>query len=183
MSRTYLNILRLAAFLSTSAAAARIHHSKNICELLNAQLPGLVSDPETTGYNASQTTYYTSQERDLRPACVFRPTNTTQVSDFVKLIVEAGRGTTTPQFAVRGGGHTLFSGAANIDGGITIDMRSLDTFALNEDQTVASLGGGAIWSNIYPQLVPHNLTVLGGRVPGIGVGGFTTGGKYSNAVL
>lgn len=43
------------------------------------------------------------------------------------------------------------------------------------------IGGGGIWSDIYPQLVPHNPTIMGSRVPGIGVGGFSTGGKYLNA--
>ncbi|KAA6409649.1 MAG: FAD-binding domain-containing [Lasallia pustulata] len=47
---------------------------------------------------------------------------------------------------------------------------------LNEDQKVPFIGGGGIWSDIYPQLVPHNPTIMGSRVPGIGVGGFSTGG-------
>ena len=38
------------------------------------------------------------------------------------------------------------------------------------------VGTGLVWDDVYAALEPHNVTVLGGRVPGIGVGGFTLGG-------
>ncbi|CAN8104626.1 unnamed protein product [Discula destructiva] len=60
-----------------------------------------------------------------------------------------------------------------------MDLRALDSVVLSQDQRVASVGGGAIWSDIYPQLIPYNLTVMGGRVVGVGVGGYLTGGGIS----
>ena len=47
---------------------------------------------------------------------------------------------------------------------------------IHPDGGVARLGAGAVWSDVYRELVPRNLTVMGGRVTGIGVGGFITGG-------
>jgi FAD/FMN-containing dehydrogenase len=83
-----------------------------------------------------------------------------------------------PNSPVRSGGHTYAGGAANIDGGITVDMRGMQTVALNAESTVASISGGAIWSeDVYHKLALSNLTVVGARLPGIGVGGFLTGGK------
>ena len=38
------------------------------------------------------------------------------------------------------------------------------------------LGAGLIWDEVYLALEPFNVTVVGGRVPGIGVSGFTLGG-------
>ena len=49
-------------------------------------------------------------------------------------------------FAIRSGGHTPYSGAANIDAGITIDMQSISSVVLNADKTVASIGPGARWT-------------------------------------
>lgn len=154
-----------------------------ICEIIDAKIPGRISFPGHALYNVSQLSYYADQERALEPSCIFRPANAAEVSQFVKLMnTDCGRGQgrkgrhARPQFAIRGGGHTLFGGAANIQGGITVDMRSMNSLVLSEDHTVTSIGSGGIWSDIYPQLVPHNLTVLGGRVPGVGVGGFLTGG-------
>jgi hypothetical protein len=35
---------------------------------------------------------------------------------------------------------------------------------------------GQYWERVYKALAPFNRTVLGGRVPGVGVGGFIAGG-------
>ncbi|CAG7947196.1 unnamed protein product [Penicillium nalgiovense] len=152
------------------AAASAIHDP---CKVLESKIPGRVSYPGTTTYNASLSSYYSGQERDLSPGCIFRPTNTSQVSQFVKLVTSDDYKT---NFAVRGGGHTLWTGAANIDSGITVDMRLINQVELSEDHKIARIGGGAVWDHAYEQLVPYNLTVMGGRIPGIGVGGFATGG-------
>jgi FAD binding domain len=185
MSRFYLHVLRLVGFLPILAIAAGLKKPADICQRIDARIPGRISYPGDSVYSDSQSSYYTAQERDLSPGCIFRPQKTSEVSQFVKLIhADGGDGNasySTPQFAIRGGGHTLFSGAANIAGGITIDMRAMDSLVLSEDRKMVSIGGGGIWSHIYPQLVPHNLTVLGGRIPGIAIGGFATGGTYSNA--
>ena len=57
-------------------------------------------------------------------------------------------------------------------------MRSRKSLVLSDHHKMASVGGGARYSDLYSQLDAHNLTIMGGRVPGIGVGGFSTGGKY-----
>ncbi|KAG9080807.1 hypothetical protein FRC06_006138 [Ceratobasidium sp. 370] len=41
------------------------------------------------------------------------------------------------------------------------------------------VGPGLIWDDVYAALEPHNVTVVGGRATGIGVGGFILGGGYS----
>ena len=157
----------LAAVQAASASATQT------CKTLDAKIPGRVSYPDSTAYNASISSYYSGQERDLNPGCIFRPTSTAEVSQFIKLVTSSGN----TQFAVRGGGHTLWPGAANVNGGITVDMRAMNNLTLSKDHKIAHLGAGAVFSDIYPQLVPYNLTVMGGRVPGIGAGGFVTGGR------
>ncbi|KAL9024541.1 MAG: hypothetical protein Q9196_006446 [Gyalolechia fulgens] len=147
---------------------------QNCCQLVDSKIPGRVAYPGSTTYNSSIASYYGDSERELSPSCIYRPSTTSEVQQFVQLVT-SGR-CTNNQFAVRGGGHTFWSGAANIQPGITVDMRAMDSLQLSTDQKVAGIGGGAVWDHIYPQLVPYNLTVMGGRIPGIGVGGFATGG-------
>lgn len=36
-----------------------------------------------------------------------------------------------------------------------------------------------IWDDVYTVLEPHNVNIVGGRVSGVGVAGFTLGGGYS----
>ncbi len=165
---------------AASASTASQVSGLTSCQRIASQLPGRISYSGDSIYANSISSYYAEQPRDLDPGCIFTPTSTADVSKFVKLVTENGTTTSSsPQFAIRSGGHKYIADAANINGGITVDLRSLNNVTLNKDLTVASVGGGAIWSNdVYPNLVTHNLTASGARLPGIGVGGFLTGGEY-----
>ncbi|KAL4738957.1 FAD-binding domain-containing protein [Aspergillus similis] len=172
-----MSLRSLTHILGLLPLATVVLCTSSICNLLDSQIPGRVVYPVDTTYIALVSSYYSGYERALRPSCIFRPTSTAEVSGFVRFVNENGNATSSqPQFAVRGGGHTLFTGAANIQGAVTVDLRSMNSLVLSDDKKTASVGGGSIFSDLYPQLVPHGLTVMGGRVPGIGVGGFTTGG-------
>lgn len=81
------------------------------------------------------------------------------------------------QFAVKSGGHAAFTGASNVQGGITINFSKMKDISVSSDQKVASLGPGNTWFDVYSNLEPKGLTVIGGRVAAIGVGGLTTGGE------
>lgn len=174
--------------LSTVAIFAGIafvngsYDAVSYCKLIEREILNSISYPQSSIYNASLASYYSGQESDLEPSCIFSPVDTAQVSKFIKLVTGKDHHPQASQplrFAIRSGGHMIWSGSANIQGGITVDLRSMNALLLNEDRSVASLGTGGIWSEIYSQLVPYNLTVMGGRVAGIGVGGLSTGGKKS----
>ncbi|KAL8870279.1 MAG: hypothetical protein Q9174_003638 [Haloplaca sp. 1 TL-2023] len=152
---------------------------QNCCQIIDSKIAGRIFYPGSTTYDASIASYYGDSERELSPSCIFRPENTSEVQTFVRWVT-SGR-CKNNQFAVRGGGHTFWSGAANIQPGITVDMRAMNSLQLSADKKIAGIGGGALWDQIYPQLVPYNLTVMGGRIPGIGVGGFATGGGITFA--
>ncbi|KAK0728821.1 hypothetical protein B0T26DRAFT_637485 [Lasiosphaeria miniovina] len=181
----YFSLLGIARLISAVTAAAalapeqRSNKPLDLCRLVGAHFPGKVWFTNSSEYVDSQESYYTLQERELNPSCVFRPARTADVSAFVKLVAANDRypkNLSKPLFAVRSGGHTLWSGAANVDGGITVDMRGMNSFGLSADKKTASIGGGSNFIDVYPQLVPHNLTVLGARMPGVAAGGFLTGG-------
>ena len=44
------------------------------------------------------------------------------------------------------------------------------------DAGVVQVGAGLVWDDVYSSLSPLNLTVVGGRVSGIGVAGLSLGG-------
>ena len=81
------------------------------------------------------------------------------------------------QFAVKSGGHAAFKGASNIDSGITIDLKNLKQVTVSADRTFTKVGAGNHWADVYSRLDPLGLSVVGGRVADIGVGGLTLGGK------
>ncbi|KAL8783547.1 MAG: hypothetical protein Q9213_004537 [Squamulea squamosa] len=174
MYRSILHLLVAALPAAVSAAP-----QQNCCQLVDSKIPGRISYPGSTTYNSSIASYYGDSERELSPSCIFRPTTTSEVQQFVQLVTSGN--CVNKQFAVRGGGHTYWTGAANIQPGITVDMRVMNSLQLSADRKIAGIGGGALWDQIYPQLVPYDLTVMGGRIPGIGVGGFATGGGITFA--
>jgi hypothetical protein len=83
------------------------------------------------------------------------------------------------QFAVRSGGHTIKPGGSNIDDGVLIDLSRLNQIEYSATGRVAIVGSGARWGAVYKALEPYNVTVVGGRLNDIGVGGLILGGGLS----
>lgn len=176
----------LVLIFADPAIAAGIvdNHNPDLCSFTDQRFPNRVSFLGSTEYENQKGSYYIAQARALAPDCFFRPTSTQEVSDFVKLATvhdpcHQQRGNCSvskPLFSMRGGGHTLWAGAAGAAGGLTVDLRGLNAVTLSADKKMASVGGGSNFADVYPQLVPHNLTVLGGRTPGVAAGGFLSGG-------
>jgi hypothetical protein len=48
---------------------------------------------------------------------------------------------------------------------------------LSDDRTTTSVGPGNTWYDVYSKLDPQNVSVVGGREAGVGVGGLTLGGN------
>ena len=148
------------------------------CKALSAALGDKVSYATDQAYTQSLKSYWSQQEAQLSPSCVVTPTSTQDVASTIKALNSLNTANNSEfNFALRGGGHTPFAGSANIKGGVTIDLRSLNGIEVSPDQTITSIGGGAIWRDVYQKLTPKNIMVSGGRVSNVGVGGLTTGGN------
>ena len=49
-----------------------------------------------------------------------------------------------------------------------------------EDRKTVSIQGGCLWGDVYSELEKYDLIVVGGNTWFVGVGGYLTGGGYSN---
>lgn len=67
-------------------------------------------------------------------------------------------------------------GAQSVDNGVMISMSSLNSKALNRQHSIASIGPGQTWLEVYNYLFQYGITVNGGRYPSVGVGGVLVGG-------
>ncbi|KAF9815956.1 hypothetical protein IEO21_04283 [Rhodonia placenta] len=81
-------------------------------------------------------------------------------------------------FAVKDGGHIMNPGYSSTPG-VTIAMTRFDTVNYDSDTETVEFGTGLVWDDVYKALDPYNVNVVGGRVSGIGVSGYTLGGGYS----
>ncbi|KAH7388886.1 hypothetical protein BKA64DRAFT_725565 [Cadophora sp. MPI-SDFR-AT-0126] len=118
--------------------------------------------------------YYTLMARSTIPLCIVHPTSPEDVSQAIKIISQH-----TCIFAIKSGGHAMFPGGSTAPGGIVLDLHLLNGLELSEDRETAYVGTGNRWGAVYEFLKPWNLTVVGGRVGDVGVGGFLLGGGIS----
>ncbi|KAH6630037.1 hypothetical protein B0J18DRAFT_443023 [Chaetomium sp. MPI-SDFR-AT-0129] len=158
------------------AAAARATGAETCCAQLQHTLSTKIILPDQSAYNTTENSYWSLQEANLQPGCILRPSSPQDVAKAVSIIV----GVDGCTFAIKGQGHAPAAGFANIDGGVTFDMTSLDSTVLSHDQSVLSVGAGASWLQVYEYLDPYNLAVAGGRNGLVGVGGLTPGGGISH---
>ncbi|MCJ1309087.1 hypothetical protein MMC25_002742 [Agyrium rufum] len=145
------------------------------CSHLASALGPKVIFPSTAAYNATLAEYYSIQEASLSPSCFVAPETSQDVAEAVSTILALDN----CNFAIKGRTHMPAGGAANINGGVTIDMSTLDSITVNKDHSMASVGAGASWLDVYTYLDTLSLTVAGGRNGAVGVGGSTLGGGIS----
>ncbi|KAF2962902.1 hypothetical protein GQX73_g10673 [Xylaria multiplex] len=154
------------------------------CAGLSAFLPNITSFPHTPTYDSSVASYFSIQAASLRPDCIISPETTEDVAKAVRLLthrslplVDDNEGTCP--FAIRSGGHAFRADAANIDRGITLDLRRLNSISVSPSRSTVSVGVGNTWDTVYAKLDAMNLSVNGGRTAGVGVGGLSLGGGIS----
>ncbi|KAF9034077.1 hypothetical protein BJ165DRAFT_1417460 [Panaeolus papilionaceus] len=94
-----------------------------------------------------------------------------------KCVVEPGSEQDVAE-VVKGGGHATNPGFSSTNG-VHIYMTRFSQVTYQVLTETAEIGMGLIWDDVYAALEPFNRTVLGGRVSGIGVAGFSLGGGYS----
>lgn len=133
----------------------------------------LVFYPANKPYRRSLASYWSSQPRFVTPSCLVIPRSSSDVARAIKTLT----GERPCRFAVRSGGHTPWADAANIEDGVTIDLSALNEVRLSDDRTVASIGPGAKWGDVYRTLDSQGVAVVGGRFGLVGVGGLVLGGE------
>jgi FAD/FMN-containing dehydrogenase len=144
------------------------------CGFLEFALPSQISYPNSTTYSLEESGYWSQQQALTEPTCRFSPESALDVS-FAVLALQVAQ----CEFAVKSGGHAAFEGASNIQSGMTIDLANLNEITVRSDRAQTAVGAGNNWYDVYITLQPMGLTVIGGRVSAIGVGGLTLGGGIS----
>ncbi|KAI1087031.1 putative oxidoreductase [Rostrohypoxylon terebratum] len=152
------------------------------CSALLSSLNSKVSFPGSAVYTSSLASYYSLQGPDAAPLCIVSPDTVEDVSAIIEILTATASSTDDLEkplckFAIRSGGH--MDSGSNINGGVTIDLRALNAISVNEDRSLASIGVGATWDEVYNYLDPLGLSVNGGRAAHVGVGGLTLGGGIS----
>ncbi|KJZ71854.1 hypothetical protein HIM_08782 [Hirsutella minnesotensis 3608] len=105
------------------------------------------------------------------PTCLFMPTQPQEIVNALKVIADK-----RVPFAVSSSRHASNKGFSSTTG-IQIDMKGFQQVNLDpSNKAFVDVGPGNVWDNVYASLEGSGVNVVGGRVTGVGVGGFITGG-------
>lgn len=116
--------------------------------------------------------FWDAKQSDLTPACRVEPASAEEVSFILQTVVEA-----KCHFAIKSGGHARAAGFSNSEGGVTVDLVRMANVEVSSNKKSVNVGAGARWLDVYTALEEQGLSVVGGRVADVGVGGLTLGGK------
>ncbi|KAK0634296.1 hypothetical protein B0T17DRAFT_486116 [Bombardia bombarda] len=109
------------------------------------------------------------------PSCIALPASAAHVSTILQALVP-----NNVTFAIRSGGHSPNEGFSNIKSpGVLIAMDKLNQVAFDAASGLLTVGPGARWGAVFAALDPHKVTVVGGRVTTVGVGGLLLGSGLS----
>lgn len=101
------------------------------------------------------------------------PNNANELSTTMKVVTAL-----MTKFAVRSGGHKDSPGFSSIGSdGVLISLQNLNQLQMSADKKIATVGPGNRWDEVYDFAAKYGVSVVGGRQPTVGVGGFLLGGK------
>jgi FAD/FMN-containing dehydrogenase len=108
----------------------------------------------------------------LLPGCILVPSSATEVSLIVETLHKNNE-----KFAIKSGGHNPNQNFSSVAGGLLINLKSLNEITYDPASSTARVGPGNRWTAVVEALEPYNVTVVGGRIGHVGVGGYLVGGK------
>ncbi|KAH9025676.1 FAD-binding domain-containing protein [Lactarius deliciosus] len=149
------------------------HDYQAICDQITSILSNAsqVFFPPSTEYLSDNEHVFVSSSE--ASACSVEPGSTQDLGLILQIV---GRSRTP--FGVKSGGHSGNRGFSSTRG-VQISLARFNTFNVNTQARTVELGPSLLWDDVYERLDPYGVTVIGGRIPGVGVGGLILGGGYS----
>ncbi len=145
--------------------------STDITTTLTTQVRGEVIEPADPRYDEIRAIDNLCQQS--RPAAIVRPTDPADVTAAVRFAVAEGL-----PLAVRAGGHSA-AGHGSVEGGVVIDLRSIDHVSVDPERRIAAIGGGALAGQVDRATHLAGLATTTATVSTVGVAGFALSGGIS----
>ncbi|KAG8161219.1 hypothetical protein KVR01_009483 [Diaporthe batatas] len=122
---------------------------------------------------ADDTHHWFFESNSETPTCIVEVGSPADVSIAMTVIGHYGS-----PFAIYCAGHASNKGFSSTTG-VHIALKRMNQIVLSADKSTVEIGTGNGWADVYDKLDGTGVNVVGGRVKGPGVGGFTLGGGYS----
>jgi hypothetical protein len=139
---------------------------------LNSSLrPSRFAIRDTKEYEKLNNSYLSGFESDLRPSHIFLPQSKDEVSIFIKTLNPFLK---HEKFAIRSAGNQPLPGYANIQDGVTVDLRFLIGIKIQDE--FGWVAAGEKWGAVYEKVTPAGLGTSGSRSANGGIGGLALEG-------
>ncbi|KAF2110068.1 hypothetical protein BDV96DRAFT_651221 [Lophiotrema nucula] len=125
-------------------------------------------------YLNEQNDYWSTACGDLKPSCILYPNTAEEVAAIVKILNQ-----NNDTFVVKSGGHNPNKYFASINGGPLLSTRDLNEVTFDASSMTVRVGPGNQWDEVQEALKDSGVTVVGGRIGEVGVGGYVLGGGLS----
>lgn len=171
-----LKSLCLAALLAVGAQAAPTSTIKAACDAISAALPqDRTPHRLASAYNSEMLDYWSVSLRIETPACMILPRDADEVATVVQILNEYP----DVPFAVKSGGHSPNKGHATAKDGVLISTVEMTGARYDAETGYAHVKPGGEWNDVIGALEEEGVTVLGGRLGVVGVGGLLLQGGLS----
>lgn len=115
------------------------------------------------------------RNRENKPECVVFASSAKDVSTaFIEL-----KNFPDVKFSVKSGGHDPNLGHSSVKNGVLISLNKMKGATYDSTTKLAKVLPGGEWINPISDLAKHDVTVVGGRLGPVGVGGLISGGGLS----
>ncbi|KAG0695061.1 hypothetical protein DFH29DRAFT_814582 [Suillus ampliporus] len=177
LCRVSLTPLLTAAWFASLPSSNGLLDRTSLTETCQ-EIAASVSSASTVYYDTASVHYtndiaHWASSSSQMAECSFEPGTPLDVGIALQIL-----GKTKTPFAVKGGGHTSNPGFSSTTG-VQIAMSRFSDVTYDAPSQTTTIGAGLIWDDVYAALEPYGVNVVGGRVSGVGVAGFTLGGGYS----
>jgi FAD/FMN-containing dehydrogenase len=142
--------------------------SKSKIDELGHRLRGPLLRPDSPGYDEARSVW--NGRIDRRPALIVRSAGVADAVAAIRFAREEGL-----LLSVRGGGHD-YGGNGVCDGGLVIDLGSMNGVRVDPDERIARVEPGATWGEFDGEAQAFGLATPGGTCSKAGVAGVTLGG-------
>ncbi|KZW00684.1 FAD binding domain-containing protein [Exidia glandulosa HHB12029] len=169
--RSFAVLCATVSYLASGVGAAV---TSATCQTLEATTDISIDHPIDIAYTQENSEYWSAGCTALKPACIIKPTTAQEMSAVVKVLLQNNE-----TFSVKSGGHNPNQNFASIDGGPLISTANLNEVIYDAEAGTVRVGTGNRWEDVHKVLDGLNVTIVGGRIGNVGVGGYILGGGLS----
>lgn len=139
---------------------------------LDAGTRGQIIQPGSNAYESARRVYNAMIDR--HPALILQCRNAADVIAGVQFARDHGLDT-----SIRSGGHSVVGFGTN-DGGLVLDLSTMNDVHIDPDRRIARVSGGATWADVDHAAWAFGLATPGGIISTTGVCGLGLGGGFGH---